>query len=51
MKKKRIGIGIGTIVIIVGLILGDVQIKLGSNQPQASTRIIRTKIADIQDIS
>lgn len=51
MKKRRIGVGIGTILIIVGLVLGDIQIKVGNRQTQASTRNIHTQINNIQDIS
>lgn len=51
MKKKRIGVVIGTMVIVVGFILGDVQIQIGKYAPQASTRSIHTQLTKLQNIS
>jgi len=51
MKKRRIGVGIATILIIVGLVSGDIQIKVGSKQAQASTKTIHTQLTKLQDIS
>jgi hypothetical protein len=51
MKKKRLGVGIGTMIIMVGLILGDIQIKVGSNQPKISAKNVHTQLTKLQNIS
>ncbi|MFA6255797.1 MAG: phospholipase D-like domain-containing protein [Candidatus Absconditabacterales bacterium] len=51
MKKKWIGWGIGVVILILGLFLGDVQIQFGTYSPQASAKIVRAQLTKIQDIS
>ena len=51
MKKKYIGWWIGIIILILGLVLGDVQIQLGTYSPQASTKTIHTQLTKLQNIS
>jgi len=51
MKKKLIGWGIGIFILILGLIIGDVKIQLGTYSPKASTKSIQTQLTKIQNIS
>ncbi len=51
MQKKRITWGIGISILVVWLILGDVQIQLGTYSPQASTKSITKQLKNIQNIS
>ncbi len=51
MKKKLIGFGVVIAILILGLVLGDAQIQLGTYSPQASTRTIQTQLTKLQNIS
>ena len=51
MKKKLIGWGIGIFILILGLIIGDVKIQLGTYSHKASTKSIQTQLTKIQNIS
>lgn len=51
MKKHWIGWWIVASVLILGLVLGDVQIQLGTYSPQASARTIQTQLTKLQNIS
>ncbi|MCX6824079.1 MAG: phospholipase D-like domain-containing protein [candidate division SR1 bacterium] len=51
MQKKLITRSIGIGVLILGFVLGDVQLQVGNNSPQASTKAIQTKLTKLQNIS
>jgi len=51
MKKKIIWWGVGILLLIIGLILWDVQIQIGTHLPQASIKAIHTQLTKFQDIS
>lgn len=50
MKKRWIGRGIVTVIIIVWFVLGDIKLQFGTYSPQASTKAIKTQITKFQDI-
>ena len=51
MKKKRIGRGAIFVIIGMGLLLGDVQLQIGTYSPQASTRSVSKQVVNFQNIS
>ena len=51
MSKKLLGWWLGISLLVLGLVLGDVQIQLGTYSPQAGTRSIQTKLTKLQNIS
>jgi len=51
MKKKYIGWGIGIWLLIIWLVLGDVQIQLGTYSQQASTKTVIKQLGNLQNIS
>lgn len=51
MNKKLIGRGAFVLIIILGFVLGDVQLQMGTYSPQASTKAIHTQLTKLQNIS
>ncbi|MEI6774861.1 MAG: hypothetical protein WCL18_09130 [bacterium] len=51
MKKKLIVRGVIIAIIILGFILGDIQLQIGTYSTQASTKTVRTQLTKLQNIS
>lgn len=51
MKKQRIVWIISISILIIGFILGDIKIQLGTYSPQAGTKAIHTQLTRFQDIT
>lgn len=51
MRKKALTRGIITIVVIVGFVIGDIKIDLGTYSPQANTKSVHTQLTKLQNIN
>lgn len=51
MKKKLIIWGVFVFIIILGIIIGDVSIQMGTYSPQASKKAIQIQLNKLQNIS
>lgn len=51
MSKKLLGWIIGILLFILGLVLGDVKIELGTYSPQANTKTVVKQLGNLQNIS
>lgn len=51
MKKKLIIWGVFVFISILGIIIGDVSIQMGTSSPQASKKAIQTQLNKLQNIS
>ncbi len=51
MKKKLIIRGIVASILVMGFILGDVKIELGTYSPQASTKTVKKQFTNFENIS
>jgi cardiolipin synthase A/B len=51
MKKKILGFGLIIWIVVVGIVIGDVSIQIGTYSPQASTKAIHKQLGKVQNIT